>query len=111
MSTHRCCETASRVVEHEKSGVRIADGTQRPLKFTRRILGIAEWVVPGAVLALLPKCPICLAAYIALGTGVGISVSTAASLRTVIVILCAGSLLYLIRRVARRYIVRRLMTK
>ena len=42
---------------------------------------IAKWTTPTLILALLPKCPLCIAAYIAIGTGIGVSVSTAAYLR------------------------------
>jgi hypothetical protein len=46
----------------------------------------------------------CLAAYIAVGTGIGLSASAAAHLRTVLVILCGTSLCYLAARRASRMI-------
>ena len=53
----------------------------------RRLSEIAGWVVPGATLVLLPKCPICVAAYVALISGVGISIASACRLRTVLLLL------------------------
>jgi len=63
-------------------------------RVARRSGAIAAWVVPSAMLALIPKCPVCVAAYVALATGVGISVSAAKYMRTSVIILCIALLLY-----------------
>ena len=91
MSPHSCCKGA-------------VDREPRPAAFARRGLDVVKWIAPGAMLALLPKCPACLAAYVALGTGVGLSLSTATYLRMLLVILCVASLLYLAAKRGRRFI-------
>jgi|CZKS01.1.fsa_nt_gi hypothetical protein len=70
----------------------------RPRTFVRRCLDSAGWAVPGVILVFLPKCPVCLAAYIALGSGIGFSVLTAAHLRVGLIILCVASLAYFVVR-------------
>jgi hypothetical protein len=69
----------------------------------RRCLDIAGTVIPAAVLVLLPKCPACIAAYLALGAGIGITMSTAASLRILLLSLSVACLVY----AAARHLVRR----
>ena len=102
MSTNCCCEVTVSGPERDTAGARTTDGDLHPPKLVRRCFDIARWMVPGTILALLPKCPVCLAAYVAIGTGVGLSVSTATYLRMLLVFVCVASLTYLaVRRVHR----------
>lgn len=56
----------------------------------------ARMLLPGILLVLIPKCPLCLAAWIALGTGIGISFTVATWLRWGLIAICVVSLCYLI---------------
>ncbi len=69
----------------------------------RRTRGAAAFALPSIALALIPKCPMCIAAYLALGGGLGVSLSTAAHLRTALVWLCWSVLVLLAMRVAMRF--------
>jgi hypothetical protein len=71
-------------------------------KGARRSGEIAGWIIPGTILALLPKCPVCVAAYVALWTGIGLSVSAATRLRTSLMLVCIGAILFLVAINARR---------
>ena len=64
----------------------------RRLAFARIIGEIGGWVVPGAVIALTPKCPACLAAYLAVWTGLGVSLTSAMYLRWGLLSLCIASM-------------------
>jgi hypothetical protein len=74
--------------------VRIAEGDPHTRSFTRRSLDLTAKIIPVAVLAVLPKCPACLAAYVALGTGIGLSLTAATYIRLSLVVLCVASLAY-----------------
>ncbi len=63
--------------------------------------GLFRGVLPAAVLLALPKCPMCLAAYIA-ATGIGVTVTAAFYLRTALLALCAVTLAHLALQLLRR---------
>jgi hypothetical protein len=69
---------------------------------TRCTRGAAAWALPSVALALVPKCPMCVAAYLAIGGGLGVSLTTAAHLRTALVWLCWSTLALLIARLVAR---------
>lgn len=69
---------------------------------------LSAWIAPAAGLALMPKCPMCIVAYIAIWTGAGVSISTAAHLRALTLILCAAALAYLTLGLLRGSIIPRL---
>ena len=60
-----------------------------------RFLNFVGWIVPTAILALIPKCPACVAGYAVIGTSVGWSLSASAQLRLAVIVLCVVSLSYL----------------
>jgi hypothetical protein len=97
MSSHPCC-----AVRKELAGTRIAGGDSRSPARGRGRRDLVGSIFPCAILILLPKCPVCIAAYVAMGTGIGISVATATCLRSGTVILCAVLLTYFAVRYAKR---------
>ena len=65
---------------------------------SRRVREAVAWVVPGAVLVSVPKCPACLAAYVTLWTGLGLSFGAATYLRWTLLAASAGSLFFLVAK-------------
>jgi hypothetical protein len=74
------------------------------LSIVRHCPDVVSAAVPTAILVLLPKCPACIAAYIALVSGIGLSLPATAYSRTLLVILCVTSLIYFIAQQIRRRI-------
>src|SRR5262249_11866043 len=68
------------------------ESPREPASFLRRFRNVAEWMAPGAMLVLVPKCPVCVAAYVAMLTGVGLSLSAAAHLRMLVLTACLVTL-------------------
>jgi len=56
------------------------DGTASG-RLARRLSKAAASILPGAALLLLPKCPLCLAAWLTVVTGIGFSAAAAAWMR------------------------------
>jgi hypothetical protein len=71
-------------------------------RLTRR--GAASWALPGIGLVLVPKCPMCIVAWLAIGSGFSIPLTTATHLRTAFVWLCWGALLMLVLRLFARLV-------
>jgi hypothetical protein len=64
----------------------------------RTVREILAWILPGAILVLVPKCPACLAAHVTLWAGLGLSYSAATYLRWALLLICTASLLFLIAK-------------
>src|SRR5262245_5706747 len=68
----------------------------------RRIATLTQWALPLTTLAVIPKCPACVAAYVLLLTGIGLSLPAAAAVRWALIALSVAGLAYLLLRAVRR---------
>ena len=76
----------------------------------RRLLNLIGWIVPTAILTLIPKCPACVAGYAVIGTSVGYSLSGFAQLRLALIVLCLAFISYVGMKSV-RYVVTRITSK
>lgn len=68
----------------------------------QRIVTLIQWGLPVVTLALVPKCPVCMAAYVLLFTGVGLSLAVASAIRWIMIALSIAALTFLLLRGMRR---------
>lgn len=74
----------------------------RPIPSSSRWSGPLSALLCTATLVLMPKCPLCLATYLAAATGIGITVGAAGHIRTGAVIFCSAVLAFLSLQFASR---------
>jgi hypothetical protein len=60
--------------------------SRSPSRLPRRLASAAGWILPGAALVFMPKCPACFAAYVAAFTGLGITFTTATYFRSAAIV-------------------------
>jgi len=58
----------------------------------RKVSRAAASIVPGLLLVFLPKCPLCLAAWLTMVTGVGFTAAGAAWVRGMVVVLWVAAM-------------------
>jgi len=80
---------------------KLGDG-ERPTGRLHRAWRSIQWLFPATLLVLMPKCPLCVAAYVAFFTGIGVSVSTARWIQILMLVFCLASLAYFAVRLWRR---------
>lgn len=74
---------------------------------TRRLLKPASSLLPAALLVLLPKCPLCLAAWLTLATGLSVPAGSAAVIRDLVLALSVAIAAFGAAQMVRRPSVRR----
>jgi hypothetical protein len=76
--------------------------TPSPARWRTGLGRLLEWGLPVATLALVPKCPACVAAWVLVATGMGISFSAATGLRWGVMGVAVAALSWAGHRAVRR---------
>jgi len=80
------------------TGQQCCVGRGAPDRVRRWLSRVAASILSGAVLVLLPKCPLCLAAWLTVATGVSFSATGAAWVRGSIALLWIAAVVVMILR-------------
>ncbi len=93
---HTCCTAGD-------SGAPTITTPATPVRTWRgRLAAFVQWALPVTILALIPKCPVCIAGYVLLFTGIGLSLPAAATIRWTLIALCVLALITLAVRALSR---------
>ena len=84
MNEHSCCK--GRLTSSRPDG---------PRSSVRRVTKITSFLLSSVTLILMPKCPICVAAYATLLTGISVSTGVAGHLRMGLIVACTSVLVFL----------------
>lgn len=76
-------------------------------RLARRFSTAAASILPTALLVLLPKCPLCLAAWLTVATGIGFSTAGAEWARAMLVVLWIAAVAFAAAAIIRRRAFRR----
>ena len=77
---------------------RTGDATHQSTPRFQRPSGTFGWILPSAILALLPKCPACVVAYVAVGSGFMMTTASAHLLLRTVTALCIAALAFCLVR-------------
>lgn len=91
----RCCSR-----ENALDAPRAAPPEPHHRTWPSRARTALAWALPITTLALIPKCPACIAAYMLLFTGIGVSLPAAGAIRTALTTLCVIAIAWLLVRAA-----------
>jgi hypothetical protein len=97
-----CCSGGEPDAEGFAAPACAGENTVGAGRWRGRIGAAAQWAGPLVVLALVPKCPACVAGYVLLFTGIGMTFAAAAAVRTGVIAVCGAVVVGLVVREAYR---------